>query len=750
MNISDNEKRNIINLIQEGKNLPEKYKFLLFDESKQIELGWNGKSDSVLNVSLPFQVIEQIDEPRKENIQFDQKLLDLRDNLDASGWTNKLIWGDNKYILSSLKNGPMRDEIESQGGIKLVYIDPPFDVGADFSMNLEIGDYTYEKQPNVLEHIAYRDTWGKGNDSFLSMIYERILLIKDLLSPDGSIFIQCDWRVNSSLRKVLDEIFGVENFCNEIIWKRKTGSSSQIGTKTKRFGHDTDSILYYRKSDANIFNPQYGEQDPEYIRKFYRHKDPDGRVYRIADLANPAPRTTLRYEYKGYKPPKNGWAISLKKMEEWDKLGRLVFPKKQDGRIQRKRYLDELQGKPISNLWDDIGQLASQSNERLNYPTQKPEKLVERIITTASNPGDLVCDFFVGSGTTSAVAEKLGRKWICADLGKFAIHTTRKRMIGVQRDLKKDQQNWQPFEVLNLGKYQRQYFLDDKPFAKDEISLKNKKIKLTEFEDLIFEAYKAMKISGFKTLHAKKGDIFVSLGPVNQPLSRNHVEEVINECVKNNIISVDILGFEYEMGLFPTIQEEAKSKGLRLNYKQIPIEIFDKRAVDKGQVLFHDVAYIDFECHQNNDEITVELTDFAVFYNESSFEFNQNTKNKKSTIVVDQGQIVEKTRDSDGVIHEKLLTKNKFDWVDYWSVDFDYESKKEFVRFKDQNGVNKETWTGNFIFENEWQSFRCKENNFKLELKTSAKKLTSKNLKIAVKVIDIFGNDTMKVIRLEK
>lgn len=750
MNLSDNEKRNIINLIQEGKNLPEKYKFLLFDESKQIELSWNGKSDSILNLSLPFQVIEQIDEPRKENIQFDQKLLDLRDNLDSSGWTNKLIWGDNKYILSSLKNGPMRDEIESQGGIKLVYIDPPFDVGADFSMNLEIGDYTYEKQPNVLEHIAYRDTWGKGNDSFLSMIYERILLIKDLLSPDGSIFVQCDWRVNSSLRKVLDEIFGVENFCNEIIWKRKTGSSSQIGTKTKRFGHDTDSILYYRKSDENIFNPQYGEQDPEYIRKFYRHKDSNGRVYQSADLANPSYRPTLKYEYKGYKPPKNGWAVSLEKMKEFDESGRLLFPESKDGRIRRKRFLDELKGKPVSDLWDDIGQLSSWSSERVNYPTQKPEKLLERIIMTASNPGDLICDFFVGSGTTSAVAEKLGRKWICADLGKFAIHTTRKRMIGVQRDLKKEQKNWQPFELLNLGKYQRQYFLDDEPFAKDEISLKNKKIKLIEFENLIFEAYRAMKISGFKTLHAKKGDLFVSLGPVNQPLSRNHVEEVINECVKNNIISVDILGFEYEMGLFPTIQEEAKSKGLRLNYKQIPIEIFDKRAVEKGQVLFHDVAYIDFECHQNNDEISIELTDFAVFYNESAFEFNQNTKSKKSTIVVDQGQIFEKTRDSDGVIHEKLITQNKFDWVDYWSVDFDYESKKEFVRFKDPNGVNKESWTGNYIFENEWQSFRCKQNNFKLELKTSPKKITSNNQKIAVKVIDIFGNDTMKVLRLEK
>ncbi|AIQ95416.1 Type III restriction-modification system methylation subunit [Prochlorococcus sp. MIT 0604] len=736
-------------MIQAGKNLPEKYRFLLFEDSREIELKWNGKSNEITNIALPFQIIEQIDEPRKEDQILEQQLLDFRKTSAGNTWNNKLIWGDNKFILSSLKNGPMRDEIEKQGGIKLVYIDPPFDVGADFSMNLEIGDYTYEKQPNVLEHIAYRDTWGKGNDSFLSMIYERLKLIKDLLADDGSIFVQCDWRVNSSIRKILDEIFGEENFCNEIIWKRKTGSTSQIGTKTKRFGHGTDSIFYYRKSQENIFNPQYGEQDPNYIKELFRHKDPDGRLYQSDNLANPAFRPTLRYEYKGYKPPKNGWAISLEKMKEFDKDGRLVFPKSIDGRIRRKRYLDELKGKPISNLWDDIGQLSSQSSQRMNYPTQKPEELLERVILTSSNPGDLICDFFVGSGTTSAVAEKLGRKWICADLGKFAIHTTRKRMISIQRELKKNEKPWMAFQVLNLGKYQRQHFLDDKPFAKDEISLKNRNIKFQEFENLIFEAYKANKVEGFKTLHAKKGDSFVSLGPVNQPLSRNHIEEVINECIENNIIAVDVLGFEYEMGLFPTIQEEAKKKGLRLNYKQIPIEIFDKRAVEKGQVIFHDVAYIDFKCNVVNNKISVELSDFAVFYNEESFEFSQDTKNNRTKVVVENGQIIEKKRDKDGVIKEKLLTKKWHDWIDYWAVDFDFESRKEIIKIEDENKQFLDKWTGNYIFENEWQSFRTKQTDFQLELRTSERECFKKSTKVAVKVIDIFGNDTMKVIEVD-
>ena len=748
MKLSDNEKRNIINLIQEGNTLPEKYKFLLFDESKQIDLQWNGKSNEVLNVVLPFQIIEQIDEPRKENTDYEQSLLNLRSAETNSEWNNKLIWGDNKYILSSLKNGPMREEIENQGGIKLIYIDPPFNVGADFSMNLEIGDFTYEKQANVLEHIAYRDTWGRGNDSFLSMIYERLKLMKDLLADDGSIFVHCDWRLNSSIRKLMDEIFGEEKFCNEIIWKRKTGSSSQIGTKTKRFGHSTDSIFYYKKSEDNIFNPQYGEQDPNYIKNLYRHKDPDGRIYQSADLANPAFRPTLKYEYKGYQPPKNGWAVSLEKMKAFDDEGRLIFPKSKDGRIRRKRYLDELLGKPISNIWDDIGQLASQSSERMNYPTQKPEALLERIISTASNPGDLICDFFVGSGTTAAVAEKLKRKWICSDLGKFSIHTTRKRMIGIQRNLKNAEKSWRPFEILNLGKYQRQHFIDDKPFLQDEISLKNKKIKIKEFEDLIFQAYKAISIDGFKTLHAKKGDTFVSLGPVNQPLSRNHIEEIIHECINNKIISVDVLGFEYEMGLFPTIQEEAKSKGLRLNYKQIPIEIFDKRAVEKGQVIFHDVAYIEFRSHINKNKLSIELTDFAVFYNEENFEFNENTKNNKSKVVVEKGNIIQKKKNKDGSIEEKTLTKYWHDWIDYWAVDFNYESKKEIIRVSNEDGTLNEKWTGNFVFENEWQAFRSKETEYKLELETSSKECPSGDFKVAVKVIDIFGNDTMKIMNI--
>src|SRR3970040_1990825 len=206
--LTEQEQQEIIRFLTRTKPLPDKFRFLLFEDKREVELIWNGKTSEVCNIVLPFQVIEQVDEPRAEKpedaaLQMDMCSLDARGR-QLKGWTNKLIWGDNKLILSSLKNGPLREEIEKQGGLKLIYIDPPFDVGADFSMGVGIGDETFAKKPNILEEIAYRDTWGQGADSFIAMIYERLVLMRDLLSEAGSIYVHCDWRVNPFIRLVLD------------------------------------------------------------------------------------------------------------------------------------------------------------------------------------------------------------------------------------------------------------------------------------------------------------------------------------------------------------------------------------------------------------------------------------------------------------------------------------------------------------------------------------------------------------------
>ncbi len=224
LRLTEQEKQEIVRFIEAGRELPEKYRFLLFEDKREVELVWNGKSNEVCTIVLPFQTIEQVDEPRAEKPAEAEKQIRLFDvdqrGRQLKGWTNKLIWGDNKLILSSLKNGPLRSEIEAQGGLKLIYIDPPFDVGADFSMDIEIGGDTFTKKPNILEEIAYRDTWGKGADSFIAMIYERLILMRDLLAEDGSIYVHCDWRVNSFIRLAMDEIFGAGNLRNEITWMR--------------------------------------------------------------------------------------------------------------------------------------------------------------------------------------------------------------------------------------------------------------------------------------------------------------------------------------------------------------------------------------------------------------------------------------------------------------------------------------------------------------------------------------------------
>jgi DNA modification methylase len=744
--LTEQEKQEIIRFMEAEKPLPDKYRFLLFDEKREVELVWNGKTHEVCNVVLPFQVIEQVDEPRSEKdtrIQGDLFDMDARGR-QLKGWTNKLIWGDNKLILSSLKNGPLRKEIEKQGGIKLIYIDPPFDVGADFSMDIEIGDDTFTKRPSVLEEIAYRDTWGKGADSFISMIYERLVLMRDLLAEDGSIYVHCDWRVNAFIRLAMNEIFGIDQFVNEITWRR-----TRTHNDAKSWAAIADTIFHYSKGDVFIWNPQFTEQSEEDVEIRYRFKDDDGRRYRLGPIDSPNPRPNMTYEWKGFQPPKNGWRYSREKMAELDAENRICYPNVKSKRPATKLYLDESKGSLVGTVWTDISALQASAKQRVDYPTQKPEALLERIIKASSNEGDLVADFFCGSGTTAAVSEKLGRKWITSDLGKFAIHTTRKRLIGIQRQLKAEDKTYRAFEILNLGKYERQHFIGVNPNLRDAEKQKQLEAKEAAFLDLILRAYRAEKTDGFQTFHGKKAGRLVAVGPVNLPVTRLFVEEVILECRKKHITRVDILGFEFEMGLFPNVLDEAKAKGIDIAPKYIPADVFDKRAVEKNQVVFHDVSFIEVKPHVKGNTIAVELTDFSVFYSQDSIaNAEASLKDKQSRIVVDKGQIVKVSKDKNGIVSRETLTKNWTDWIDYWSVDFDFENKREIIRVQNpENSEWEEVWTGDYIFENEWQSFRTKKDR-KLELISVFQEVAPGRRKIAVKVVDIFGNDTMTIVEI--
>ena len=738
--LTDSEKRDLVALIQAGKPLPEKYRFILFEDKREVELVWNGKTRDVCTTVLPFQTLEHVDEPRPEAPTSPQRdLFDARGR-QTKGWTNKLIWGDNKLILSSLKSGPLREQIEEAGGLKLIYIDPPFDVGADFSMDIEIGGETFHKEPNILEQIAYRDTWGRGADSFIAMIYERLILMRDLLAEDGSIYVHCDWRLNSVVRLALDEVFGVESYRNEVRWRRQPARGAKA--ISRQYAKSSDTILYYSRDPKYLWNAQFKPYSAEYVRSKFTNVDKDGRRYRIDNIGD----------------------YSATSIADFRLRGRIYdYP---SGKLGLVRYLDEAKGEAITDMWVDVAEVNSQATEGTGYATQKPEALLERIIKASSNEGDLVADFFVGSGTTAAVAEKLGRKWIATDLGKFGIHTTRKRLIGVQRQLQKEEKPFRAFEVLNLGRYERQAYLH----VGGRLTATQKEAALTQKErevrDLILRAYTAQPLpeGTASFFHGAYNGRLVVIGPINLPVGRLFVEETITECRKRGASRVDLLAFEFEMGLFPAVLEEARSKGIELTPKQIPPEVFDKRAVERGQVVFHDMAFIEATPRydaKDKHALTIELTDFSVYYTQGAMDaVVASLREGKSQVVCDGGQLYKVAKSKAGVVSRDKLTKAWTDWVDYWAVDFDYGSRKEVVKRPRSLALQghlvapsqgelvewEDWWTGGYIFENVWQSFRTRQNRA-LELKSVAHVYARPGrYQVAVKVIDIFGNDTMTIV----
>ncbi len=363
---------------------------------------------------------------------------------------NKLFYGDNLQVL--------RENIADES-VDLIYLDPPFNSNADYNVlfkspkgqqshaqieafedtwhwteqaEREFSELLSQSNTNVAEVIRALRSFLGENDmmAYLVMMANRLLELRRVLKDTGSLFLHCDPTASHYLKILLDAVFDPRNFRNEIVWKRRYGSFSTVH-ESRKFGACTDSILFYVKTDEALFHPQYSFADPqymEYVERTFHHVDGNGRKYRIADLANPAPRPNLMYDYKGYKHPRNGWAISREKMELWDKEGRLYFPKDPNGRIQRKRFLDELKGKPVQSLWDDIEMISSQSAERLGYPTQKPLALLERVINASSNEGDSVLDPFCGCGTAVHAAQKLGRRWIGIDITHLAISLIEKRL----------------------------------------------------------------------------------------------------------------------------------------------------------------------------------------------------------------------------------------------------------------------------------------------------------------------------------
>jgi DNA modification methylase len=688
--LSQQERDLIANLIRDGKPVPARYLPSISDSPLKAELIWPGKSAATDSTVLPFQSIEHIDEPRKgTSQQFDLFSMSDSTGRQSGGWTNKLIWGDNSLILSSLVNGPMRAEINKAGGLKLVYIDPPFDVGADFSMDIEIGGESVTKKPSVIEEVAYRDTWGQGADSFLSMLYSRFKLLHQLMAEDSSIFVHVDWRVNSTVRVLLDEVFGVENYRNEIAWCYSGPASTKVHLPRKH-----DSILFYVKGSPLFIQPRV--------------------------------------------PHKSGVHNTGQ-----------VFGGSSTNASEEKQIEMEARGKALEDWWDDVYAADRYRSELVGYPTQKPESLLKRIIEMTTEPGDLVADFFCGSGTTLAVAEKLGRKWIGTDLGRFAIHTSRKRLISIQRAASTSGQAFRAFEILNLGGYERAHQVGLDPALDEENRKAQAAIKREEFIELILTAYGAQRSDQLAPFSGSKAGTAVLIGEIDAAVTQDQVQQAIDVALSVGISRVDILGFEFEMGISPAMSDAAKEQGLTLTVRYIPNEVFDKRAIAKGQVKFYEAGYVEARCEVKNRTLQVSLTDFGVFYRQNDAdETAAELRNGSAKVVVDQGQVVRVAKDKKGVITKENLTSNWQDWIDYWAVDFDFASQPETITLV-EDGKEVKKRTGKYIFENEWQSFRTRTDR-SLELISSPFNFADPgNYSVAVKVIDIFGNDTTRVFKVK-
>jgi adenine-specific DNA-methyltransferase len=628
-----------------------------------------------------------LDMPRSEALAGGQTTLGELKTTRQDDFRNMLIWGDNKLVMASLLK-------DFRGKIDLIYIDPPFDVGADFTMQVPVGEEEEDvgKDQSLLEMVAYRDMWGKGTDSYLHMMYERLLLMKDLLSENGSIYVHCDSRLNSHIRLLMEDVFGSTNFQNHITWKRTAAHND-----SKKIGTVSDTIMYFSKSDKRIWNPQYKPYDQEYLDSFYRHVEKDGRKYRTHQIErNPALgiRENLIYEYRGYIP-KYGWMVERGKLEEMDSKGMLLWSK--NGKPLRKIYLgDDSEGQPIHDIWDDLSNVGSQSKERVDYPTQKPEALLERIIRASSNEGDLVADLFCGSGTTGAVAERLGRRWIMCDLGRFAIHTSRKRLIDLQRKLQADGQPYRAFDVYNLGRYERQWWQRERLQGFDR-----------DHRRVVLGFYRADPLANPTAwLHGRKGGAFVYVDSIDSLLTRDEFRAVAHAAREAGGREVHCLAWEFEMDLRMVCQEIEASEEVRIRLITIPREIMEKNRTEPPP--FFEVSVLEAEPVikkvSGKKKVDIKLKRFIPSLAE--------VPSKELAALKDRA------------------AKDGFDFIDFWAVDFNWHEGKPF--------------------EHQWQDYRTRKDR---SLKTTSDAFfdgyPGKGVyKACIKVVDIFGCDTSTVVEV--
>ncbi|HEX5412804.1 MAG TPA: site-specific DNA-methyltransferase [Terriglobia bacterium] len=707
------------------------------------ELIWDGKykdgkKQGPVRIALPFQTIETVNESAQDRL----RTLELFAQGRQTEWRNRLIWGDKKYVLPSLLP-------EFAGKVNLIYIDPPFDTGADFSYTATIPDHpdsddgngtVFTKEPSIIEQKAYRDTWGRGLDSYLQWFYETVVLLRELLAEDGSIYVHLDWHLGHYAKVVLDEVLGQDNFLNEII-RVKCNPKNYT---SKSFGNIHDVVYSYSKAEEHIWNKVLAPASHKELEDgFPLIEKGTGRRYTTVPLHAPGVRNgETGKRWKGLPPPKGRhWAFLHRQLDNFESEGRVEWS--ETGNPRLKMYADESRGFPIQDIWTEF-----KDTRQDLYATQKPEALIARIIKASSNEGDLVLDCFCGSGTTAAVAEKLGRRWIACDLGRFAIHTTRKRLLGIP--------GVKPFVVQNLGKYERQAWQAAEfdvggtgvppvsihgQDAHATSALQERRQREAAYRRFILDLYHATPVSGYSWLHGAKSGRMVHVGAVDAPVTLADVKAIAKEVWKVGASSgtgvppvsghgqdahatkaaVDILGWEFAFEMNETAIQIAAESRVAVSFKKIPNEALDKKAVEQGDIRFFELGALAVDvgaglappnshagtasraptpksqqgARGTPRQVTLKLADFAI-------------------PIDDIPQEVRKA-----IRHWSQL-------VDYWAVDWDYKDD---------------------TFHNQWQSYRTRKEP-KIELSAHYVYPAAGKYMIVVKVIDILGNDTTKTLEV--
>ena len=610
-------------------------------------------------------------------------------------WLNRLIYGDNLLAMAALLAGD--DETPSlRGKIDLFYIDPPFDSKADYRTKITLPGGDVEQKPTVIEQFAYSDTWADGTASYLAMIVPRLCLMRELLSDRGSIYVHLDWHVGHYVKIALDDIFGRDSFQNEIIWKRIYSHSD-----ADRFGIVHDAMLFYSKSDSKVFNRQYRPHSDGYIESHYGQTDADGRQFRLVTLSAAGPGPARRFGNKEIAPPPGRhWAWSQEKIDEGLQTGKIVFAK--TGQPNIKQHLDETKGTAIPSIWDDIFPVNPIAAESLGYGTQKPEALLERIIKASSNENSLVADIFGGSGTTAAVAEKLGRRWIVSDLGKPACMIMRKRLID---------QSAQPFLFQAIGDYQveaarstlgRKFRVGELaqivlglygalPLDKDDNPNRNLG-KMPQSRTLVF-VDSPQKLTGLPTLkkaqdlrasHLGGWEKVVVLGWNFTPDIGHLITELNDTKLEVLVIPPDLLDRLKKSGGYERLKADFAAQRIRFSSLQyVTLKPIERKMLPSGEVL------------------TIELDNYVLL---SPDALNLEPKDRERL--------------------QAVVNRDPLALVEYWSVDPDYDGD---------------------LFRSVWQDYRGNTENDDNPLHVVRKAVLaglpvkSGPRRVCVRVVDVFG-----------